>query len=98
VGTQANNCLHIWEGCFVAEINAVLSRLTAEELEEIKSLGPKGRLGRHLVEALDRAAGGPEAGRGLYVLDGAVNGNGGQFHILRDDVSSRLFQSETDPR
>ena len=82
----------------MAEINAVLARLTAEELEEIKALGPKGRLGRHLVEALDRAAGGPEAARGLYVLDGAVNGNGGQFHVLRDDVSDRLFQSEADPR
>jgi len=82
----------------VAEINAVLARLTAEELEEIRALGPKGRLGRHLVDALDRAAGGPEAGRGLYVLDGAVNGNGGQFHILRNHVSDRVFQLETDPR
>jgi hypothetical protein len=81
----------------VAEINAVLARLTADELEEIKALGPRGRLGRHLVDALDRAAGGPEAGRGLYVLDGAVNGNGGQFHILRDDVSDRVFR-DTDPR
>ncbi|MDE8668194.1 hypothetical protein PY310_06290 [Pseudarthrobacter sp. H3Y2-7] len=82
----------------MAEINAVLSRLTAEELDEIKALGPKGRLGRHLVEALDRAAGGPEAARGLYVLDGSVNSNGGQFHILRDDVSERLFPSGADPR
>lgn len=82
----------------MAEINAALAKLTAEELDEIRALGPKGRLGRHLVEALDRAAGGPDAGRGLYVLDGSVNGNGGQSHVLRDDVSERLFRSETDPR
>lgn len=82
----------------MAEINAALAKLTAEELDEIKALGPKGRLGRHLVEALDRAAGGPDAGRGLYVLDGSVNGNGGQSHVLRDDVSERLFPSEADPR
>jgi hypothetical protein len=79
----------------MAEINAVLAGLTAEELEEIQALGPKGHLGRHLIEALDRAAGGPDAGRGLYVLDGTVNDNGGQFHILRNDISDRLFRTRT---
>lgn len=76
----------------MAAIETVLAGLTAEELEEIKALGPKGHLGRHLLEALDRAAGGPDAARGLYVLDGTVNGNGGQFHVLRDDLSERIFQ------
>jgi hypothetical protein len=28
-----------------------------------QSIGPKGHLGRHLIDALDRAAGGPDAGR-----------------------------------
>jgi hypothetical protein len=78
----------------MAEINAVLAGLTFEELAEIKEIGPKGHLSRHLIAALDRAAGGPDAGRGFYVLDGAVNGNGGQFHILRDDVRDRIFQSQ----
>jgi hypothetical protein len=85
--------LHNWGGCVMAEINAVLAGLTAEELTEIKALGPKGHLGRHLIDALDRAAGGPDAGRGFYVLDGTVNGNGGQFHVLRDDLSDRIFQN-----
>lgn len=76
----------------MAEINALLAGLTPEELEEIKALGPKGHLGRHLIEALDRGAGGPDAAKGFYVLDGSVNGNGGQFHILRNDVSDRIFQ------
>jgi hypothetical protein len=78
----------------MAEINAVLAGLTVEELDEIRGLGPKGHLGRHLIAALDRAAGGQDAGRGVYVLDGTVNGNGGQFHILRSDVSDRIFQSQ----
>ncbi|MFF2243868.1 hypothetical protein ACFVTM_06765 [Arthrobacter sp. NPDC058130] len=78
----------------MAEINAVLAGLTFEELAEIKELGPKGHLGRHLIDALDRAAGGQDAGRGLYVLDGTVNGNGGQFHILRNDVSDRIFPTQ----
>ncbi len=79
----------------MAEINAVLAGLTAEELQEIKALGPKGHLGRHLIAALDRAAGGPDAGRGFYVVDGTVNHNGGQLHILRNDLSDRIFQTDT---
>jgi hypothetical protein len=63
----------------MADIDAVLAGLTAEELNEMESIGPKGHLGRHLLDALDRAAGGPGAARGFCVLDGTVNGNGGQF-------------------
>ncbi|MGA7203415.1 MAG: hypothetical protein WBX27_02165 [Specibacter sp.] len=78
----------------MAEINAVLAGLTVEEITEIRALGPKGHLGRHLIDALDRAAGGPDAGRGLYVLDGTVNVNGGQCHILRNDLGELIFQTE----
>ncbi len=79
----------------MAEISAVLAGLTAEELREIKALGPQGRLGRHLIDALDRGAGGPDAGRGFYVLDGTVNDNGGQHYILRNDLSEHIFKTET---
>ncbi|BCW71314.1 hypothetical protein NicSoilB8_23580 [Arthrobacter sp. NicSoilB8] len=85
--------LRNWGRGVMAEINAVLAGLTAAELEEITALGPNGHLGRHLIDALDRAAGGPDAGRGFYVLDGTVNGNGGQFHVLRNDVSDRIFKA-----
>lgn len=81
----------------MADIDTVLAGLTPEELEEINAIGPKGHLGRHLLDALDRAAGGPDAARGMYVLDGTVNGNGGQYHILRDDLSNRIFESEAGP-
>jgi hypothetical protein len=79
----------------MADIDSVLAGLTTEELKEIQSVGPKGHLGRHLLDALDRAAGGPDAARGFYVLDGTVNSNGGQFHVLRDDLSERIFQGQT---
>lgn len=46
----------------MAEINAVLAGLTAEELKEIKALGPNGHLGRHLIDVLDRAARGLPGG------------------------------------
>jgi hypothetical protein len=55
----------------------------------------EGAPGQNLIDTLDRAAGGPDAGRGCYVLDDMVNGNGGQFHILRNDVSDRIFQTQT---
>lgn len=77
----------------MADMDAVLARLTTQELMEIHAAGPKGHLGRHLIEALDRAAGGPEAARGLYVLDGSVNANGGQYHVLRDDLSEHIFSA-----
>ena len=79
----------------MADIDLVLAGLTTQELEEIHAAGPKGHLGRHLLEALDRAAGGHEAARGLYVLDGTVNDNGGQYHILRDDLSERIFRAKS---
>ena len=79
----------------MAEISAVVAGLVREELKEIRALGPKGHLGRHLIDALDRAAGGPDAGRGLYVLDGSVNDNGGQRYILRNDLSEHIFKTET---
>lgn len=60
----------------MAEFNAVLAGLTDEELAEFKVLGPTGHLGRHMVAALDLAAGGQDARRGSYVMDGTVNGNG----------------------
>ena len=51
----------------MADIAAVLGRLTPEELDELREIGPQGHLTRRLVEALDRAAGGAGAGRGYYV-------------------------------
>lgn len=90
---QANTGMGNPEG--VAEISAVLAGLTAEELEEITVLGPKGHLGRHLIAVIDRATGGADAGRGFYVTDGTVNGNGGQFHVLHSDLSDRIFRVGT---
>lgn len=80
----------------MAQIDVVLAGLTTDELEAIRAVGPKGHLGRHLIAAIDRAAGGPGAGRGFYVLDGTVDGNGGQFYILRNDVSDRIFHPQSD--
>lgn len=80
----------------MANIVEVLGRLTPEELDELRSLGPQGHLPRHLLEALDRAAGGPGSGRGYYVPTGNVTATGGPLLTLRSDVSAWLFNARLD--
>ena len=75
----------------MADIAAVLGRLTPEELDDLRTLGPQGHLSRQLIEALDRAAGGSGAGRGYYVPTGSVSATGGPHLVLRSDVSAWLF-------
>ncbi|MDQ0675425.1 MULTISPECIES: hypothetical protein [Micrococcaceae] len=80
----------------MANIAEVLGRLTPEELDELRNLGPQGHLPRHLVAALDRAAGGAGNGRGYYVPTGNVSATGGPLLVLRSDVSGWLFGSHRD--
>lgn len=75
----------------MANIAAVLGRLSPEELDELREIGPQGHLTRRLVDALDRAAGGAGAGRGYYVPTGSVSATGGPHLVLRSDVSAWLF-------
>jgi hypothetical protein len=77
----------------MANIAEILGRLTAEELDGLRGLGPQGHLTKALVEALDRAAGGAGAGRGYYVPTGSVSETGGPHLVLRSDVSAWLFGS-----
>jgi hypothetical protein len=71
-----------------------MGRLTPEELDGLRAAGPQGHLSRPLTDALDRAAGGPGAGRGYYVPSGSVSPTGGPHLILRSDVSGWLFEAE----
>ncbi len=80
----------------MANIAEVLGRLTPDELDELRTLGPQGHLPRYLVDALDRAAGGPGAGRGYYVPTGNVSATGGPLLVLRSDVSGWLFSTDRD--
>lgn len=80
----------------MANIAEVLGRLAPQELEELHALGPQGHLPRHLLDALDRAAGGPGSGRGYYVPTGNVSATGGQLFVLRNDVSGWLFAPHRD--
>ena len=75
----------------MTNIADVLGRLTPEERDELRGLGPQGHLPRHLVDALDRAAGGSGSGRGYYVPNGNVNATGGPLLVLRSDVAGWLM-------
>ncbi|MGX5715535.1 hypothetical protein [Arthrobacter sp. MAHUQ-56] len=75
----------------MANIADVLGRLTPEERDELRDLGPQGHLPRHLVDALDRAAGGAGSGRGYYVTSGNVSATGGPLLVLRSDVAGWLL-------
>jgi hypothetical protein len=75
----------------MANIAEVLGRLTPEEIDDLRGLGPQGHLTKHLVDALDRAAGGAGSGRGYYVPTGSVSETGGPHLVLRSDVSAWLF-------
>ncbi|MGZ4662457.1 MAG: hypothetical protein ACXVYB_14370, partial [Arthrobacter sp.] len=81
----------------MADIAAVLGRLTPEELDELRALGPQGHLTREHTDALDRAAGGNGAGRGYYVPTGSVSATGGPHVVLRSDVSGWLFGTGAEP-
>ena len=76
----------------MADIDALLGRLAQNELDELRALGPQGYLPRHLISALDNAAGGQGAGRGYYVPTGSVSETGGPHLALRSDVSDWLFR------
>ena len=75
----------------MADIAAVLGRLTAAELEEIHATGPQGHLTRSIWDPLDQPAGGHRGGRGSYVPAGSVSGTGSPHVVLRSDVAAWLF-------
>src|SRR6478752_1578248 len=91
LGHHPHHPHHPSGGFTMADIAAVLGRLTQDELNELRSLGPSGHLTRRLTDAIDRAAGGPGAGRGYYVPNGSVSSTGGPHVVLRSDVSGWLF-------
>ena len=82
----------------MADIAAVLGRLAPNELEELRAAGPHGHLSRELIQALDRAAGGPGAGRGYYVPTGSVSATGSPHQVLRSDVAVWLFGAPAQTR
>ena len=78
----------------MANIAETLGRLTTEELDGLRGLGPQGHLTKPLVEALDRAAGGAGAGRGYYVPTGSVSETGGPVQGFDEGLGQMALRAK----
>lgn len=75
----------------MADIYGLISALQPEELAELQSRGPDQLLDRAMLDAIDRAAGGPGEGRGYYVVHGSLEPVAARSYYLRGDVAAAVF-------
>ena len=75
-------------------IPALIGALQPEDLAILRQRGPNQVLERAMIDALDRAAGGPGEGRGYYVVHDRLAPLAHPHqreYYLRDDVASAIF-------
>lgn len=74
----------------MCDIPGLIQSLRSEELLELKQRGQDGQLEAHLVDAIDRAAGGPGEGRGYYIVRGHLEPVELRAYYLREDVAAAV--------
>ncbi len=79
----------------MTDIQGLISSLQPEDLAVLQEGGPAKLLDRDMLDAIDRAAGGPGEGRGYYVVRGSLQPLERRQHYLRDDVAAALFAPST---
>ena len=79
----------------MTNIHGLISSLLPEDLALLQERGPDQRLDRDMLDAIDRAAGGPGEGRGYYVVRGSLIPEERRNYYLREDVSAALFAPST---
>jgi hypothetical protein len=72
-------------------IHGLISSLLPEDLALLQERGPDQHLDRSMLDAIDRAAGGPGEGRGYYVVRGSLIPEDHRSYYLREDVAQALF-------
>jgi len=77
------------------DIQGLISSLQPEDLAVLQERGPDQLLGRDMLDAIDRAAGGPGEGRGYYVVRGSLVPLERRQYYLRDDVVAAIFAPST---
>lgn len=77
------------------DIQGLLSSLRREYLAVLQERGPDQILDPYMLDAIDRAAGGPGEGRGYYVVRGSLNPQERRRYYLRDDVVAAIFAPST---
>ncbi|WP_104140277.1 hypothetical protein [Arthrobacter sp. ZGTC131] len=77
------------------DIHGMISSLLPEDLALLQERGPDFPLDKELIDAIDRAAGGPGEGRGYYVVRGSLEPLERRSYFLREDVAAALFAPAT---
>lgn len=79
----------------MTDIQGLINSLEPEDLAVLMERGPDQLLDRDMLDAVDRAAGGPGEGRGYYVVRGSLEPLERREYYLRDDVVAALFAPST---
>ena len=79
----------------MTDIQGLISSFQPEELAVLQERGPGQLLGKDMLDAIDRAAGGPGEGRGYYVVRGSLVPLERRQYYLRDDVVAAIFAPST---
>lgn len=79
----------------MTDIQGLISSLQPEDLAVLQERGPGQLLDRGMLDAIDRAAGGPGEGRGYYIVRGSLQPLERRQYYLRDDVVAALFDTAT---
>ncbi|XAS66981.1 hypothetical protein V3C33_16145 [Micrococcaceae bacterium Sec5.7] len=77
------------------DIQGLISSLLPEDLALLQQHGPNNLLERAMIDAIDRAAGGPGEGRGYYIVRGSLEPSERRNYYLREDVAAALFAPES---
>lgn len=79
----------------MTDIQGLIRSLQPEDLAVLQERGPGQLLDRDMLDAIDRAAGGPGEGRGYYIVRGSLQPLERRQYYLRDDVVAALFATAT---
>jgi hypothetical protein len=79
----------------MTDIQGLIGSLQPEDLAVLQERGPGQLLDRDMLDAIDRAAGGPGEGRGYYIVRGSLVPLERRRYYLRDDVVAAIFAPST---
>ncbi|WP_247047309.1 hypothetical protein [Arthrobacter rhizosphaerae] len=79
----------------MTDIPKLIDSLAPEELAALQDRGPDQWLDAAMIDALDKAAGGPGEGRGYYVVRGSLEPTERRHYVLRHDVVAAVFAPRT---
>jgi hypothetical protein len=79
----------------MTDIQGLIGSLQPQDLAVLQERGPGQLLDRDMLDAIDRAAGGPGEGRGYYNVRGSLEPLERRQYYLRDDVVAAIFAPST---